>query len=446
MTSPTAGDLPSNRETRIPDPRHKDPDAPLPIEESAGLGNDLDESEPRHIADEEDLEASRPRHAWQARWRGIWVQYKGLVLVTLAQAFAASMNVMTQVLEIHSSMHPFQAGYYSSYQLPGIFYIMRVLFARMSITAVASYFYMWYAHVPAPFGTRPVLGLLLARAVSGFLGVYGLYYSVQYLPLSEATVITFLAPILTCYACSFLIPGETFSRRQQLAGVVSLVGVVLIARPFQKRPSPTAATVLGVVPPPSLPLSLTANAEDSPGAVDSYHHIMATIVAFMGVFGAAGAYTCIRMIGRCAHPLVSVTYFSSATTVISLIAMAAVPSIPFRLPSTSTEWALLTGLGVCGFLLQYLLTAGLAYEPPVEGSRKAGQGSRATAMVYTQMLFAFFYDKVVWGSTLSPVSWAGSALILGCAMYVAVAQEGRPAQDHDDREAYKDDEGECGVH
>lgn len=348
-----------------------------------------------------------------------------MFLVLLAQMFGASMNVMTQILEIHSSMHPFQvcpvprrrSRSRATSSPHDLRYTatnsttLQVLFARMSITAVASYFYMWYAQVPAPFGTKPVRKLLLLRATFGFLGVYGLYYSVQYLPLSEATVITFLAPILTCYACSLLIPGETFSRRQQLAALVSLAGVVLIARPFSKRDDAGTAA---------------AAEDESPDDADAFHHVLATVVAFVGVLGASGAYTTIRMIGRRAHPLVSVTYFSSVTTVISLLAMVAAPWVPFRLPSTVTEWTLLTGLGVCGFLLQFLLTAGLSYVPPasvrVVGA-KASSGSKATNMVYMQMLFALFYDKVVWGSTLSPVSWAGSVLILACAVYVAVAQE-----------------------
>ncbi|KAJ5684754.1 uncharacterized protein N7477_001099 [Penicillium maclennaniae] len=349
------------------------PDAPL----SNGPYHDdsLAVYEPRPIPDVyDDYETVRPR----SKWAFFWLRNKGMFLVLMAQMFGASMNVMTKVLEMYSSMHPFQ-----------------VLFARMSITAIASYLYMWYASVPSPLGTRPVLGLLITRAVSGFMGVYGLYYSVQYLPLSEATVITFLAPIITCYACSLLIPGETFSRRQQAAGIVSLIGVVLIARPFRNR-------------------------KDDEGT-DSYHHILATVVAFFGVLGAAGAYTSIRMIGRRAHPLVSVTYFSSVTTVISAVAMLAVPGVPFRFPGNPTEWILLTGLGVCGFLLQFLLTAGLSYVPPVDVGGKQGQGSRATSMVYTQVLFALFYDKVVWGG----YDEFGSALILVCAIAVAVMQEGK---------------------
>jgi hypothetical protein len=45
-------------------------------------------------------------------------------------------------------------------------------------------------------------------------------------------------------------------------------------------------------------------------------------------------------------------------------------------------------------------------------------------MVYTQMLFALFYDRLVWNSTPSPLSWAGSGIILGSAIYVALQHEG----------------------
>ncbi|KAJ5533611.1 hypothetical protein N7494_010163 [Penicillium frequentans] len=358
------------------------PDAPLPIERySDDESRSLVAYEPYPIEDDESEIAaadSRPRHAAHAKLRIFWLKNKGMFLVLLAQMFGASMNVMTQLLEINSSMHPFQ-----------------ILFARMSITAVASYLYMWYARVPAPFGTRPILVLLITRATFGFLGVYGIYYSVQYLPLAEAT---------------------------QLAALVSLGGVILIAQPFRKREGGNG---------------------DSPGSADSYHHVLATIVAFVGVIGAAGAYTSIRMIGRRAHPLVSVTYFSSVTTIISLVAMAAVPGVPFRLPSNTLEWSFMVGLGVCGFLLQFLLTAGLSYVPPAEVSvSKSGQGSRATSMVYTQVVFALFYDKMIWGTTLSLVSAAGSVLILACAIYVAVMQEGRsepkPAEEVVDQPRYKD--------
>lgn len=323
----------------------------------------------------------------------------------------------------------------------------------MSITVIASYLYMWYTQVPQPFGTRSTFCLLLVRAVGGFWGIYGLYYSVQYLPLSEATVLTFLAPILSCYACSIFIPGEVFTRKQQLAGFVSFLGVVLIARPFgflQSGEGDNAGSV--------------EVEQESPGDADHKHRVLAVIMALVGVLGATATFTSIRMIGQRCHPLVSVTYFSLFTTVVSAIAIIADPSISFELPGTLLEWTLLVALGVYGFLLLFLQTAGLSYVPPparprdratdqqpfraasqhfnedspskseAEAPVRSSSGTKATTMVYTQMLFALFYDSVVWGSTLSAMSWMGSALILSSALYVAIAGES-PAPSHADNPA-----------
>lgn len=324
----------------------------------------------------------------------------------------------------------------------------------MFATVVCSAIYMWYAKVPHPFGVREVRSLLVLRGVSGFLGVFGLYYSLAFLPLSEATVLTFLAPILCCYACSLVMPGEVFTRKQQLAGVLSLVGVILIARPMSLFFNGTGVSPEAFIP-DSAALSISNAMADEPDIpahtpkeVSPEERFIAILAALVGVIGATLAYTCIRKIGQRAHPLVSVTYFSSLTTIISLFAVLLLPSVSFRLPGNWTEFLLLFGLGSCGFLLQFLLTAGLAYVPPpsvtnaprtstniggAEKKKTSSHGSRATSMVYTQMLFALFYDKVVWDSTPSPMSWAGSAIILCSALYVALAKDdgGKSKKDRD---------------
>jgi len=115
-------------------------------------------------------------------------------------------------------------------------------------------------------------------------------------------------------------------------------------------------------------------------------------------------------IGKRAHPLISVNYFSGWCTFVSLVAVFALPGVGFRLPSGLREWGYLLFLGVCGFVMQIMLTAGLAHE----------KSSRATNMVYTQMLFALAFDKMVWNSTPGIWSIVGSSLILGSALYVAV--------------------------
>jgi hypothetical protein len=161
----------------------------------------------------------------------------------------------------------------------------------------------------------------------------------------------------------------------------------------------------------------------------------------LGVIGGCGAMTAIRWIGTRAHPLISVNYFSVWCTIVSLFAVVFVPGIDFRLPANLVEWGLLASLGGCGYALQFLLTAGLAYGGPSnESSRrideerpgkkeresdemKQGSGTRATNMVYTQMLFALAFDKLIWGITPTATSWAGSGLILGSAVWVAVARD-----------------------
>ena len=240
--------------------------------------------------------------------------------------------------------------------------------------------------------------------------------SLIYLPLGEATVITFLAPILTCYACAVLLK-EPFTRMEQIAGLVSLIGVVFIAQPaslFSSSSSQVAGTP-GEIVPPSVASNATAiSGSATSGEVTPSQRLGAVAIALVGVCGAATAYTTIRWIGKRAHPLIAVNYFAAWCTLVSVVAMLAVPSVDFRLPATLREWTFLLFLGVSGFVFQFLLTAGLAHE----------KGSRATNTVYTGMLFALALDKIIWDVTPGIWSLLGSSLILGSAVYVAVRTNG----------------------
>ncbi len=282
----------------------------------------------------------------------------------------------------------------------------------MGITLLLCLFYMWWRGIDsAPFGPKPVRKLLVARGFGGFFGVYGIYYSLQYLPIADATVITFLAPSVACFACSILIE-EPFTRMEQIAAGVSLTGVILIARPtslFQGHtdPIPTASGAADG----ALLTNATVSADvQQVDGVSATQRLIAVGVALIGVLGAACAYTTIRWIGKRAHPLISVNYFAGWCTFVSLVAVFAIPGVGFRLPSSLQEWGYLLFLGICGFAMQIMLTAGLAHE----------KSSRATNMVYTQMLFALAFDKIVWNSTPGVWSIVGSSLILGSALYVAV--------------------------
>lgn len=58
---------------------------------------------------------------------------------------------------------------------------------------------------------------LIAVFLRSFFGLFGVYYSLQYLSLSDATVLTFLSPLLTA-AVGAIVLKEDFSRREALAG------------------------------------------------------------------------------------------------------------------------------------------------------------------------------------------------------------------------------------
>jgi drug/metabolite transporter (DMT)-like permease len=179
--------------------------------------------------------------------------------------------------------------------------------------------------------------------------------SLLYLPLADATVITFLAPSLACWACSYFI-HEPFTRMEQIAAYVSLFGVVIIARPMSLFAFLSHS-------------DHSTPAESSPNGTTGLEHVTpaqraaAVGVAMLGVIGSAGAYTTLRWIGKRAHPLISVNYFAVWCTIVSIVMMATLPGVGFLLPRSAKDWCYLIFLGICGFVMVTRALA-LSHLPP----------------------------------------------------------------------------------
>lgn len=214
--------------------------------------------------------------------------------------------------------------------------------------------------------------------------------------------------------CSKILKAP-FTLTQQIAAFVSLIGVVLIAQPTSilsaLSPHSPAAEFL----PGNHKHSHLSRRDEPPSSTETtpQQRLSAVGMALVGVVGAAVAISTIRWIGHRAHPLISVNYFSTWCTLVSTLVLLFVPSVPFVLPSTPRQWILLAFIGVSGFVMQFLLTAGLRYE----------RSNRATNMTYSQMLFALVFDWAIWGITPTTMSWAGSGLILGSAIVVVMKKE-----------------------
>jgi drug/metabolite transporter (DMT)-like permease len=180
--------------------------------------------------------------------------------------------------------------------------------------------------------------------------------SLQYLPVAEATVITFLAPTVAGFACMVFLK-EPFTKTEQWGGYVSLLGVVLIARPsalFAGSASSSKQTPVEEVSRMMIRMagnSTSAPVTDSEG-ITVAQRLSGVGFALVGVFGAACAYTTLRWIGKRAHPLVSVNYFGIWCSFVSTVSLLAVPSLGgFKMPHGFREWGMLAFLGVCGFCM-----------------------------------------------------------------------------------------------
>ncbi|KAG9959088.1 hypothetical protein KCU61_g7744, partial [Aureobasidium melanogenum] len=314
-------------------------------------------------------------------FKSVWRNNKGVFLILLAQATGSTMDAIVRFLQQGGhGMHPFQ-----------------VIFARMSITALLSTIYMWYTKVPDfPLGAPAVRGWLILRALAGFFGLFCLYYSVHYLPLAEATVFRFLVPIITAWTCSVFL-GQSFSRTEFLAGVIALLGVVIIAHP---------AAIFGRVD-DDIKVPHQPNKIDQ---VSAGQRLLAIFVSVIGVLGASAAYTLIRVIGSRAHALISVNYFALISTFGSAGALLVLPGMKFTMPHGAREWLLLSLLGILGFVLQFLLTAGLQLD----------RTSKATSMLYTGILFALAFDWAIWGVFPGFWSCVGGAIVIASTLWSAL--------------------------
>lgn len=232
-----------------------------------------------------------------------------------------------------------------------------------------------YAHLrligQEPWGSNRKL--LLARGAVGFVALCCYYYAVTELPLADATVIHYLNPVITAVIAAVFL-GEAIRPIEAGGILVSLAGVALIQQP---------AFLFGGA----------SRLEPFP-----------VVVALGAATFSAAAYVIVRRLRVTEHPIVIVFYFSL---------FAAPASVPLAAPSAlmpvGIEWLALLGIGIVTYTAQVCLTNGL----------HRVQAGRATAILYTQIVFAFGWDMVIFRQFPTALSLTGVALIVGSALTIA---------------------------
>ncbi len=191
-------------------------------------------------------------------------------------------------------------------------------------------------------------GLLILRGMVGFVSLSCLYFALTRLPLADALVLQHTSPVFTTLLAALWLK-EPIGRREIAGVLLSLIGVVLVARPGFLFGTHTAGLD---------PLGVAA--------------------AVGAAIFSAGAYTIVRELRRTEHPLTIVFYFPLVSTI---------GSLPMALPTavwpSPLDWlVVVAGVGLSAQIAQVWMTRGLAEE----------QAGRAVAMNYLQVAFG-----VLWG-------------------------------------------------
>lgn len=200
---------------------------------------------------------------------------------------------------------------------------------------------------------------------------------------------------------------QPFTRKEQLASLLAILGVVFIARPAVLFGNPDSVVT------DSLP-SMTATEEKALAS----DRLAGTVLALISATGGTGAIIAIRTIRGRVSILTTTLYFAMTCTVVSGMALVVAPWIDYDQPDMrfglaegSTEWLLMVGIVISGLLTQLFMTEGLGGET---------KSNKAPAMVYTGMLWTAGFDRWVFGETMYWSSVVGCTLIVGGAIWMVL--------------------------
>ena len=229
---------------------------------------------------------------------------------------------------------------------------------------------------------RPAWRLHLGRTSLGWLGVTLMFASVAYIPLADATAITFLNPV---FAMLLAIPllGERVGPWRWSAAVVALLGAVLLLRPTPASFQPAAL------------LALSA----------------ALVIGAELIF--------IKKLADREAPL-QVLWFNNLLGV-AIASLAVIPV--WQMPSPE-QWGALIGLGVMMAGAQACFVNGMA----------RADASFAAPFSYSTLIFASGYDFLVFRQLPDFVTVLGAGIILSGAALLAW-REGRPRVKTPDKRA-----------
>ncbi|MEQ6202386.1 DMT family transporter [Sulfitobacter sp. HNIBRBA2951] len=274
-------------------------------------------------------------------------------LIILAAAFIAATTLMAKALGTDTYGVPLHALQISH---------GRFLFAFAALWLAAG--------VLRPQVTAPHWRLHLARTSFGWAGVTLMFASVAFIPLADATAISFLNPV---FAMMLAIPllGERVGRVRWSAAVLALIGALVLLRPTQESFQPAALLALGA----------------------------AVIMGMELIF--------IKKLAGRENPFQILLVNNTIGLGIASCAVVAV----WQMPSLA-QWGLLAGIGVCMAVAQTCFVNAMA----------RADASFVAPFSYATLVFAALYDAVFYNALPDLVTYIGAAIILAGALWLALRE------------------------
>ncbi|MEP1765761.1 MAG: DMT family transporter [Sulfitobacter sp.] len=280
-------------------------------------------------------------------------------LILLATAFIAATTLMAKTLGTNTLGAPLHALQISH---------GRFLFAFIALGSVAA--------VVRPRLAHPHWSLHIARTTFGWGGVTLMFASVAYIPLADATAITFLNPV---FAMMLAIPllGEKVGRVRWSAAVLALTGALVLLRPTPDSFQPAALLALAAAMVMGLELIFIKKLA---GRENPFQILLIN-----------------NLIGLC---------------------IASVAVLPFWQQPTTAQWSMLAGIGVCMAIAQTFFVNAVA----------RADASFVAPFSYATLIFAALYDAIVFGVRPDLVTYLGAAIILTGALGLALREAGLKKQ------------------
>lgn len=207
----------------------------------------------------------------------------------------------------------------------------------------------------------------LARSMIGLVGMVCGFSAVQHLPLTEATALTFAAPLFMT-ALSALVLKEVVGRHRWGAVIVGFIGVLIMVRP-----------------------------------VPGHFNPVGVALALGGAVGSAGAMVAIRQIAATEKGPTIVFYFTLAGMTLGLIGSLFHWVTPDRLTLT----VLIVG-GLIGGIGQLFLTEALRVAPV----------GVVAPFDYTQLIWAAGFGYFVWGEFPRSQTIIGALVVAASGVYI----------------------------